>query len=142
MRARPPFSGFGDGRSLAGRPGTVNARGDRACRSPRRWLAPPAAWLILDTRVGRRPDSTVSVSRRPRARILAAGAEDHDVAERSRDWFRQAVHDLAHARNASGTGSHDWACFAAQQAAEKTLKALIARLGGESWGHSLLTTVT
>ena len=64
------------------------------------------------------------------------------MAERSRDWFRQAVHDLAHARNASGTGSHDWACFAAQQAAEKTLKALIARLGGESWGHSLLTTVT
>jgi HEPN domain-containing protein len=64
------------------------------------------------------------------------------VAERSRDWFRQAVHDLAHARSAAGTGDHDWACFAAQQAAEKALKALAARLGGEAWGHSLLAMVT
>jgi HEPN domain-containing protein len=64
------------------------------------------------------------------------------MAERSRDWFRQAVHDLAHARSSSGTGDHDWACFAAQQAAEKALKALASRLGGEAWGHSLLAMVT
>ena len=64
------------------------------------------------------------------------------MAERSRDWFRQALHDLAHARNAAGTGYHDWACFAAQQAAEKALKALAGRLGAEAWGHSLLTMVT
>jgi HEPN domain-containing protein len=68
--------------------------------------------------------------------------ERNDVAERSRDWFRQALHDLAHARNAAGTGYHDWACFAAQQAAEKALKALAGRLGAEAWGHSLLTIVT
>ena len=64
------------------------------------------------------------------------------MAERSRDWFRQALHDLAHARSAAGAGDHDWACFAAQQAAEKALKALAARLGGEAWGHSLLAMVT
>ena len=64
------------------------------------------------------------------------------MAERSRDWFRQAVHDLAHARNAAGTRDYDWACFAAQQAAEKALKALAGRLGGEAWGHSLLVMVT
>ena len=63
------------------------------------------------------------------------------MAERSRDWFRQALHDLAHARNAAGTDYHDWACCAAQQAAEKALKALASRLGGEAWGHSLLAMV-
>jgi len=64
------------------------------------------------------------------------------MAERSRDWFRQAVHDLAHARSSAGVGDHDWACFAAQQSAEKALKALASRLGGEAWGHSLLAMVT
>jgi HEPN domain-containing protein len=63
------------------------------------------------------------------------------MAERSRDWFRQAEHDLAHARNAERAGDHDWACFAAQQAAEKALKALASRMGGEAWGHSLLAMV-
>ena len=47
-----------------------------------------------------------------------------------------------HAESAAHTGYHDWACFAAQQAAEKALKALAGRLGGEAWGHSLLTMVT
>ncbi len=64
------------------------------------------------------------------------------MAERSRDWFRQAVHDLDHARSARANTHHDWACFAAQQAAEKALKALAARLGGEAWGHSLLAMIT
>ena len=63
------------------------------------------------------------------------------MAERSQDWFRQAVHDLQHARTAAAAGEHDWACFAAQQAAEKALKALASRLGGEAWGHSLLMIV-
>ena len=64
------------------------------------------------------------------------------MAERSRDWFRQAEHDLAHARSAASAGDHDWACFAAQQAAEKAVKALAGRLGGEAWGHSLLAMIT
>ncbi len=32
-------------------------------------------------------------------------------------------------------GRHEWACFAAQQAAEKAVKALHLRLGQEAWGH-------
>lgn len=63
------------------------------------------------------------------------------MSERSLDWFRQAVHDCAHARTAAAAGDHDWACFAAHQAAEKALKALVAHLGGEAWGHALLTLV-
>jgi HEPN domain-containing protein len=62
------------------------------------------------------------------------------VAERSRDWFRQAEHDLAHAKNAMGAGDHDWACFAAHQSAEKAVKALARHLSGEAW-HSLLAMV-
>ena len=63
------------------------------------------------------------------------------MADRSRDWFRQALHDLDHARSAATSGHHDWACFAAQQAAEKALKALAGHLGAEAWGHSLLAMV-
>jgi HEPN domain-containing protein len=64
------------------------------------------------------------------------------MAERSRDWLRQAEHDIRHSRNAAAAGDHDWACFAAQQAGEKALKALVARLGGDAWGHSLLMLVS
>ncbi|MFN3413433.1 MAG: HEPN domain-containing protein [Thermoanaerobaculum sp.] len=57
---------------------------------------------------------------------------------RSSDWWRQAEADLAHARHAAGDEDYEWPAFAAQQAAEKALKALILVLGGEAWGHSLL----
>ncbi len=32
-------------------------------------------------------------------------------------------------------GRHEWACFAAQQSAEKAVKALHLHLGQEAWGH-------
>ncbi|MEM3658332.1 MAG: HEPN domain-containing protein [Candidatus Hadarchaeum sp.] len=32
-------------------------------------------------------------------------------------------------------GRHEWACFAAHQAAEKAVKALHLHLGQEAWGH-------
>ena len=48
------------------------------------------------------------------------------MANRSRDWFAQAERDLEHARHARRDGSHEWACFACQQAAEKAAKALHA----------------
>lgn len=59
------------------------------------------------------------------------------MANRHRDWFRQAEADLRHARNAREDGDHEWACFAAQQSAEKALKAVIQMHGGEAWGHSV-----
>lgn len=54
---------------------------------------------------------------------------------RAADWFRQAEADLLHARHAMGDGQHEWACFAAQQAAQKAVKAAHAALGQEAWGH-------
>ena len=34
-------------------------------------------------------------------------------------------------------GRHEWACFAAQQAAEKVLAALHRQLGQAAWGHAV-----
>lgn len=55
--------------------------------------------------------------------------------ERSQDWFAQAERDLAQAKESRDSGRHEWACFAAQQAAEKAVKALHLSLGQEAWGH-------
>lgn len=59
------------------------------------------------------------------------------VAERSRDWLRQAEADLRHARHARDDGDYDWSAFAAQQAAEKAIKAVFQCLHLEAWGHVL-----
>ncbi len=56
---------------------------------------------------------------------------------RARDWWVQAQADLRHARHALEDGDYEWACFAAQQAAEKALKALFEHRGQRVWGHSL-----
>ncbi|RLF63542.1 MAG: DNA-binding protein [Thermoplasmata archaeon] len=57
------------------------------------------------------------------------------MANRAQDWLSQAERDLAQARNSRAQGLHEWACFAAQQAAEKGVKALHLHLGQEAWGH-------
>ena len=57
------------------------------------------------------------------------------MSSRAADWFRQAEADLQHARHALRDAAHEWACFAAQQAAEKAVKAAHAALGQEAWGH-------
>ncbi len=59
------------------------------------------------------------------------------MPNRAPDWFRQAERDLEHAEAARRAGQHEWACFAAQQAAEKAVKALHLRMGQEAWGHSI-----
>ncbi len=59
------------------------------------------------------------------------------MSNRYADWYRQAEADLRHARNALKDGDYDWACFAAQQAAEKGVKAVVQINGGEPWGHSV-----
>jgi HEPN domain-containing protein len=43
--------------------------------------------------------------------------------------WRQARHDMEHARTSLAGGDHDWACLAAQQAAEKALKAVLLLSG-------------
>lgn len=61
--------------------------------------------------------------------------ERREMANRARDWIAQAEKDLALAVVAQSSGSHEWACFAAQQAGEKAVKALHLHLGQEAWGH-------
>ena len=59
------------------------------------------------------------------------------MVSRAEDWLRQALRDLEHARRSLKFGDYEWACFAAQQAAEKSVKALYQKLGIEVWGHSV-----
>lgn len=59
------------------------------------------------------------------------------TASRADDWLRQARRDLQHARDALDRGTFEWAAFAAQQAAEKAVKALYQHLGAEARGHSV-----
>ena len=57
---------------------------------------------------------------------------------RAQDWFRQAELDLAVARHNQGGGYHDWACFAAQQAAEKALKGCLLTRNERSRSSSVV----
>ena len=59
------------------------------------------------------------------------------MVSRARDWLRQALRDLEHAKRSLEAGDYEWACFAAQQAAEKAVKALHQALGLEVWGRSV-----
>lgn len=59
------------------------------------------------------------------------------MALRAADWMRQAEADLELARHATKGGRHEWACFAAQQGAEKAVKAVHLARGQEAWGHSV-----
>ena len=46
------------------------------------------------------------------------------MSDRSKDWLAQAEKDLEQAKSSQAGGRHEWACFAAQQSAEKAVKAL------------------
>lgn len=59
------------------------------------------------------------------------------MPERSKDWLAQAKRDLENAHWEKHGGFYEWACFISQQAAEKALKAVYQRLGGDAWGHSV-----
>lgn len=57
------------------------------------------------------------------------------MPNRSLDWLRQADRDFEQAMDSRHAERHEWACFAAQQAAEKAVKALHLHTGQEAWGH-------
>ena len=46
------------------------------------------------------------------------------MPNRSSDWLKQADRDFEQAMDSRRAERHEWACFAAQQAAEKAVKAL------------------
>ncbi len=57
------------------------------------------------------------------------------MVSRASDWLKQALRDLEQAEDSRRAGRHEWACFAAQQAAEKAVTALHLSRGQEAWGH-------
>jgi HEPN domain-containing protein len=59
------------------------------------------------------------------------------MVERSKDWMKQAERDLQNAKYEMKGGYYEWACFLCQQAAEKAIKAVFQKLGGEAFGHSV-----
>jgi HEPN domain-containing protein len=59
------------------------------------------------------------------------------VVMRTKDWFRQAERDFQHAKRSVDSGDFEWACFAAQQAAEKAVKALYQSVHVDAIGHSV-----
>ncbi|TAN54129.1 MAG: HEPN domain-containing protein [Betaproteobacteria bacterium] len=61
------------------------------------------------------------------------------MPNRSNDWLVQADRDLDQARASRREGRHEWACFAAQQAAEKAVKGLHLAKGQDAWGHVVAT---
>jgi HEPN domain-containing protein len=61
-----------------------------------------------------------------------------DPVIEARRWWRQAQQDLAAARSLADVGHHNLACFHAQQAAEKMLKAYLYAKGAERViGHDI-----
>ncbi len=73
----------------------------------------------------------------PSSGMLTRAHTGDERMERSRDWMDQAEGDLLHAASDLERGFYDWACFSAQQAGEKAVKAVFQRLGAEAWGHSV-----
>jgi len=60
------------------------------------------------------------------------------MPERSKDWLDQAERDLKRCELDIEYEFYEWACFTAQQSAEKAIKALAYYLKGMPWGHSLV----
>lgn len=54
------------------------------------------------------------------------------------DWLRQAERDLEHAKKSLEIQHYKWSVLAAQQSAEKAVKAVFFKLGDDPWGHSIL----
>lgn len=57
--------------------------------------------------------------------------------DRSKDWIDEAEGDLEHAKSDLKHGFYNWACFSAQQSAEKAAKAVFQKMHAEAWGHSV-----
>jgi HEPN domain-containing protein len=53
-------------------------------------------------------------------------------------WRAEAGRALESARVQSDAGLHNWSCFAAEQAGQLAMKALLHGLGRGPWGHDLV----
>jgi HEPN domain-containing protein len=88
------------------------------------------------------PDIFTAIPKEPEFLGLYFLRYNVNVADRSKDWFKQAERDLGQARDSRDHDRHEWACFAAQQAAEKAVKALHLSLKQEAWGHVVAQLLT
>lgn len=52
-------------------------------------------------------------------------------------WRKDAASALRSAELQADAGLHNWACFAAEQAAQLAVKALLHGIGAAPWGHDL-----
>ncbi len=59
------------------------------------------------------------------------------MPNRAKDWIAQAERDMEQATASQEQGRHEWACFAAQQSAEKAVKALHLALDQKPLGYSV-----
>ena len=66
---------------------------------------------------------------------MADGLLDSEEFDR---WRAEADRALAGARLQADGGLHNWACFAAEQAAQLAAKGLLHGLGRGPWGHDLV----
>jgi len=57
---------------------------------------------------------------------------------RADDWLKQAKKDILHSKESLKIEHFEWSVLAAQQAAEKAIKAVYFQIGGDPWGHSIL----
>ena len=55
------------------------------------------------------------------------------MEEEIANWLKKAEHDLNAVKSSIKTKNYDWACFQAQQAAEKALKALFIKKYKRLW---------
>ena len=62
----------------------------------------------------------------------------YSMAERSRDWFRQADADLGLARTARDTGNYEWSLSPASKPPTKQSKRYFSICTREAWGHVLI----
>lgn len=71
--------------------------------------------------------------------MMRAVGADRPLDEDERDrWRAEADRALQAARVQEAAGLHNWACFAAEQAAQLALKALLHGVGAAPWGHDLV----
>ena len=59
----------------------------------------------------------------------------------ARRWLAQAQSDIAAAKSSAASSHYEWACFQAQQSAEKAMKACWFSLDLDPWGHSVAKLV-
>ena len=59
------------------------------------------------------------------------------MPDRSLDWLNQSLRDMEQAEDSRRAERHEWAYFAAHQAAEKAVRGLHLHLGQEAWGMAV-----